>query len=99
MSDREVRAAIERMEAWIADPAWEQDPDALAEWNAAYGRALANAERGPGWEALVARAHALGQAVTARTGALSVELEALRLELAGQARGGRALKGYGAGLR
>jgi hypothetical protein len=99
MSDREVCASIEQMEAWLADPAWDPDGDALAEWNQAFLAAVATAERGPGWEELMIRAHALPKELERRTAQLEVRRDALKRELDGQAVGTRALKGYGASIR
>lgn len=99
MSDAQVRAALERMEAWLQDPAAPPDPEALAGWNRGFREALATAERGPGWEDLVGRAHALGERLAARTTELAVERDALRQELGLQAQGDRALRGYGASAR
>ena len=48
MSDARVRAAIEQMEAWLDDSAWEPDADALAAWDAEFRAAVAGAERGEG---------------------------------------------------
>jgi hypothetical protein len=58
MSEGRVRATIEQMEAWLADPGWEPDAEALARWNAEFQGALAQKGKGPGWLDLVARAHA-----------------------------------------
>ena len=43
MSDDRVRAAIEQMEAWLADLTWQPDPEVLAQWNAELQAALAQA--------------------------------------------------------
>jgi hypothetical protein len=99
MSDSQVRSALEQMEAWLADVNWEPDPEALARWNEAYQAALAQAERGPGWADLIARAHAAGRAMEARTVIAIQERDRLKAALESQERGARALKGYGAGTR
>lgn len=99
MSDARVRVAIEQMEAWLADPAWEPEAEALARWDAEFKAALAAADRGEGWPELAGRAHAAGKLLEARL-ALAVEaLNQVRMELETQGRGNRALKGYGAGVR
>lgn len=99
MSDGRVRAAIEQMEAWLADPTWEPDPDLLAGWDADFQEALAKAEKGPGWPDLAARAHAAGQLLEARSETVGQERDRLRNELEAQERGSRALRGYGANVR
>lgn len=99
MSDLKVLAAIERMEAWMRDPVVAPDPDDLAAWNSEFQAAMATAERGPGWVELVARAQALGGFVESRADLLAAERDAIKLDLDAQARGDRALKGYGASTR
>jgi hypothetical protein len=99
MSDAQVRAAIEQMEAWMADPAWEPDPEALSRWDGGFRSALARAEKGEGWPELAARAHALGRELDARADRLALARDEIKAELDAQQRGVRALKGYGAGLR
>jgi hypothetical protein len=99
MSDTEVATAIRQMEAWVADPAWAPDPEALVRWNGEYQSALARAEKGPGWADLIARAHAVGRAVEARTIQFEALRDGMRVELEAQERGNRALRGYGASTR
>jgi len=99
MSNPEVRAAIEQMEAWVGDPSWEPDPEALAQWNEAFQAAVARAKKGDDWPDLVARAHAVGQHVEARVTQLTQLRDGMRAELNIQERGDRALKGYGARIR
>jgi hypothetical protein len=99
MSDGQVRAAIEQMEAWLADPGWEPDPEALAHWNAEYQAALAQAEKGPGWPELAARAHAAGRLLETRLAVVAAALGKVKADLEAQVRGNRALKGYRSGRR
>lgn len=99
MSDWSVLAAIEQMEAWLADPTWEPDPEVLAEWNAAFLAATGRAKKNAEWPALVARAHRAGQLLEARGVALSEERDRMKTLLEAQERGERALKGYGASSR
>ena len=99
MSNGLVRAAIEKMEAWLADPAWEPDSDALARWDQEFQAALGQAEKGPGWADLLSRAHLAGQRLEGRIAILSQDLDLVRAELATRDRGNRALKGYGASSR
>lgn len=99
MSDARVLALIERMEGWITDSELPVSPELLEEWNRGFSEALAAAERGPGWEQLVIRAHALGERVQCRATILGQERDLLKVELKTQAAGDRALKGYGATVR
>ena len=99
MSDGRVRAAIEQMEAWLADPTWEPDPEALAQWNAELQVALAQAEKASGWPDLVGRAHAAGHLLQARIALVAEARDRVKAELEAQVRGNRALRGYGASAR
>jgi len=99
MSDREVRAAIEQMEAWLGDPSWEPDPLQLEDWNLYFQGAMARAEKAAGWHDLMTRAHILGPRLEALTAGFIRQRDALKIELELQGNGARALKGYGAGLR
>ena len=99
MSDSRVRAAIEQMEAWLADPNWEPDAGTLAQWDTEFQSALAQAEKASGWSELRERAHAAGHQLEARRVVLADALDQVRRELEGHERGVRALKGYGAGTR
>ncbi|HEX9081362.1 MAG TPA: hypothetical protein VF768_03730 [Holophagaceae bacterium] len=99
MSDAAVLAAVQAMEAWLDDPDRAFDAPALEAWNRDFREAVATAERGPGWEALVVRAHVLAEAVLARQRAVEAQRDAVRAELEQQAQGDRALKGYGASTR
>jgi hypothetical protein len=99
MSNQKVRAAIEQMEAWTADPLWEPDPDELSKWNAVFQEAVAQASKGDGWPDLVARAHAVGRHLETQTARLSQLRNAIGAELDVQERGHRALKSYGASTR
>lgn len=99
MSDARVRAAVAQVEAWLADPAWEPDPDQLTRWNEEFQSAQAAAERGPGWTELAARAHELGARMEARLAGLVAVRDAMKGELGVQARGERALRGYRVSIR
>ncbi len=98
MSDAELLREIERMEAWIQDPPSMPGAEGLAAWNQAFQSALRGAERGPRWPELVSRAHALGERVAECTSLLAAQRDQVHAELDAQARGGRALKGYGASV-
>ncbi len=99
MSDARVRAAVEQMEAWLNEPAWEPDPDALARWDSEFRSALAVAEKGESWLALAERAHAAGRRLEAKSEEMSEVLARIKGELEAQERGSRALRGYGASSR
>jgi hypothetical protein len=99
MNNLRVRAAIDQMEAWIGDPAWEPDPQDLEAWNSQYQQALAGAEKGEEWPALVARAQHLGPRLEARLRDLIQRRNEIKAELDAQERGNRALAGYGANTR
>jgi hypothetical protein len=95
MSDAQVRAAIDQMEAWLGDSNWEPDAEALARWNAEFQKALVRAEKAPGWPDLIARAHAAGQLLEARAAVVAEARDQVRAEIETLGRGNRALKGYG----
>lgn len=99
MSDAKVGESLDRIEAWLADPNSPSESLDLAEWNEAYANAVAQAERGTGWPALVARAHALGEQLNARMELVIRERDEIKIELDSFARGSRALKGYGTSTR
>lgn len=99
MSDTRVRAAVEQMEAWLDDPTWIPDAEALSRWDEAFHSALAEAEKGDGWHELSARAHEAGRRLEARSKALASELAQLKNKLESQDVGSRALRGYGASSR
>jgi len=99
MRDGRVLSAVEEMEAWLADPSWDPDPDALARWNASFQAARAQAEKGPGWAALMDRAHVAGRMLEARIADMVEAQQQVRSELESRELGHRALRGYGAGAR
>ncbi len=99
MSDGRVRAAIERMEVWLDDPAWMPNADELAPWEDEFQAAQLCAERAEGWMELVARAHAAARRLEERLLVVAAERDRLRIEVEAQERGNRALRGYGAGTR
>ena len=99
MSDAQVRAAIEQMEAWLKDPDWVPDVDALAVWDTEFKVALAGAEKDHGWSDLMARAHEAGRQLEIRTVVFAEARDQLRQELEAHGKGSRALRGYGASAR
>lgn len=99
MSNEVLRAAIEQMEAWVADPNWEPDPETLIQWNKEFLAAKVEAKKTEVWPELVERAHALGACVEVRTAQLGKRQDEIKAELDAQGRGNRALQGYGASAR
>ena len=99
MNDGRVRAAIEQMEAWLSDVAWEPDPEALALWEEEFRTALAQAEKGSGWAALITRAHEAGRMLEARIEVVVEARDRIKAEVEAQEQGNRALRGYGANTR
>lgn len=99
MSDGGLHAALGQMEAWVADPAWEPDPQALAQWDAAFQAAMARAEKGQDWQDLMARAHGLGQQLEMRSMMFARLRDQVKADLEAFERGDRALKGYRATTR
>ena len=75
------------------------DADYIAEWNKKFNAAAQVADRGPGWEDVVKRAHALEAVVQNRVKGIIYERDQLRQELSNQASGQRALKGYSSGVK
>lgn len=99
MSDAKVQAALDQLEAWLADPSKVIESEEMLHWNKAYFAAVDGAERGPGWPQLVERAHGLGERLNVTLEAMIRERDAVRSELDAFARGSRALKGYGSNTR
>jgi hypothetical protein len=94
MSDGDLRAAIDQMEGWVSNPDWEPEAEAVTEWNHRLQQAIAHAEKGPDWPALVCRAHAVGQQLAARVERLVQRQAEMRTRLDRQEHGNRALRGY-----
>lgn len=94
MSDALVQAHLDQLEGWLAEPGWIPDPTAMDAWNAGFLAAAREAERGPGWGDLVARAHALNGRVEAHVASLSQALTALRAELQAHGKADTAMKAY-----
>jgi hypothetical protein len=99
MSTGPLLASITEMEAWVADPSWQPDPEALSRWHAGFHAAMAQAEKGPDWQDLMARAHVVGQQLEALTVGFAKLRDEVKTELDTYERGSRALSGYGAASR
>ncbi len=92
MSDREVVLALDALEQLLQGEL--PEPEAIAAWREGFDQAVLSASRGPGWAAIVTRAHALSKSLDARAEALAEQRDLLRRELNLQGQGARALKGY-----
>lgn len=92
MSDQALSLLLDELEQLLQQDA--PDGEALASWRARFDAALPEAERGPGWEQLVARCRTLAARLDAAANALSQQRDALRREMEMQDQGARALKGY-----
>jgi hypothetical protein len=92
MSDLDVIRALDAMERLLQ----EQDLplEVLPEWQKTYAAAMASADRGPGWDVIMDRAHALGKRLDQAADTLSVKRDEIKRELDLKALGSRALKGY-----
>lgn len=95
MSDLSVSEALDAIEAVLAGPE-APSAEALAHWRHRFELAVASAERGPAWEGILGRAHALAEQVQHLGSVLAVRRDEVRRELEHQATGNRALRGYGA---
>ncbi len=99
MSNEGLRASIEQMEAWVADPSWVPEADALARWHTDFQAALSQAEKGHDWADLMAKAHAVGQQLDSLAVRFAGFRDEMKAELEAYERGDRALKGYRASAR
>jgi hypothetical protein len=98
MSDGAVSSLISEMENYLKETEL-PDLDYIVEWNDKFHAAVDIADRGPGWEEVVTRAHTLGEVIQKRIGGLNYERDQLRRELQIQSVGKRALKGYSSGIQ
>jgi hypothetical protein len=92
-SDQAVLRLVEEMEVLLSEPGV-LDQTRLKEWNRRFNEATVRAERGPGWSAIVDRAHALGGRVDRVVEGLHDQGRGIRGQLEMQERGARALRGY-----
>jgi hypothetical protein len=95
MSDADVLKVLDQMEAWMQRAVELPSPEALTSWTLAFQAVTAAAERGPGWQVIVERAHALGARVEARAAGLATQRDQVRQTLEAMRRGRTALKSYG----
>ncbi len=94
MTDLDVLAALDTLEALLAGPASQPNGDAVATWHEAFKRALAGAERGFRWGEVQARGRVLGNLLSQRMALVRAARDVLGRDLAKVASGRRALKGY-----
>lgn len=91
MSDADLVRILDDLERLLQG---DLEPELISEWQKRFDAELASADRGPGWPQIVERAHGLAHRLDTTAGALSDQLDQVRKELALQAQGERALKGY-----
>ena len=94
MSDGRVTAALDDLERLLASLVDDPDPTRVAQWHASFKEALAGAEKGPQWPAILARAQELGLRLQTQVNHLNAIRGAVREELLARSRGSRALSGY-----
>lgn len=99
MSNACLLAALDEMESWLADPIWEPEPEALAEWNIRFQQALGKAEKAEGWQEIAKRAHALGYQLEQRLQPFVQLRNEIKFELNSLESGNRALQAYGSSIR
>lgn len=91
MSDTDLIRALDDLEHMLQG---DLDPETITAWRHRFDAALVSADRGLGWPQVVERAHGLAGRLDAAAQTLSDQLTQVRKELAIEARGERALKGY-----
>lgn len=94
MSDARVATLLDDLERLLATLVDAPDPGAVQAWHTAFKEALAKAERGPQWPALVARGRELNRRLDQQVRHLTAIRGAIRLEIQAKERGRRALAGY-----
>jgi len=97
MSDQDVVAVLDRLEQLLEAPGGPQEalePQAVAQWQETFDRALATAQRGPRWPEIRLRAKTLKARLDQRVDALRDAQRVIQGELEQGARGRRALAGY-----
>lgn len=94
MSDQAVANALDDLERLLAEPLERMDGERIGQWHERFRAAVAGAQRGPGWAALVERAHDLGRRLDQVLGQALSQRDALRRELDAGGQGARALKAY-----
>ena len=92
MSDKDLTHCLDDLQLLLQ--AAEPEADALALWQEHFDAAVASAERGPEWPAIVQRAHALAARADIAVSTLSAKQNLIREEMNVHRRGARALKAY-----
>jgi hypothetical protein len=94
MTDQEVLAVLDRLEALLATPTEIPNGAAVADWHAAFQGCVARAERGPRWPEVQARARVLRRLLNRRMALIRAAQAERKRELAKVATGRRALNAY-----
>jgi hypothetical protein len=97
MTDQDVLVVLDRLEAILAAPLEHPNGQAIADWHEAFKRAVAQAERGPRWPEVQARARLLGRLLKRREALIQDAQKSLRLKLGKYSAGRVALQAYGRG--
>lgn len=94
MSAEALGDLLDRMTAWVEDPAWEPEASALARWNEAFHAARNGAEGAGIWAIHADRARRLAGRLEERRRAVEALRDAVRHRLDASERGARALRAY-----
>lgn len=94
MSNQDVIRCMDAMEFLLRGNHVELEAEQVAIWQQTFDAALASAEKGPGWDEIVARAQALKVKVDGAVKGLRERQGEIRRELDAQTTGVRALKAY-----
>jgi len=92
VSDQDLSLCLDELESMLQSPPLAAE--ALAAWQERFTGALASAERGADWDAIVSRAKALAARMDTAADNLTAQQGLLRKEMADLRRGNRALKAY-----
>ena len=94
MSDGRIAASLDDLERLLAAMTDDPEPATIAAWHTAFKAALAGAERGSQWPAILARAQELAKRLDLKVDRLTAIRGAIRQELLARAKGSRALSAY-----
>ena len=95
MSDQDVVQVLDQLEVLLERIVAHPDGQAIADWHRTFKSAVAVADRGPEWPAILARAKSLGALLDQQMNLLQTAQKAVKWELEKGALGRRALNGYG----
>ena len=99
MSDRDVVQVLDQLEVLLERIVAHPDGQAIADWHRSFKAAVAVADRGPEWPAILARAKGLGVLLDQQMNQLQAAQKAVKWELEKGALGQRALNGYRIAVR